>query len=134
MHGNSIIGGLSRRTPAIVMGTLFTALVGYWTDAPRWLPYGLTLIVGGLALILMATRDRRTEPDTEEEPGSTANASWLARELAGKGSKSGSYLLGFLSFVTIVLTGLQGTYAMPAWAALALSAAWGIANAPDPAG
>jgi hypothetical protein len=67
-----------------------------------------------------------------EEPGSDGNKSWIAHELAGKGSPSGSYLLGFFALVAIMLTGFTGAYAMPAWAGLALAGAWGIANARYP--
>jgi hypothetical protein len=129
MRGNLLLDRLSRRTPLIVMTTLFAALVGYWADAPRWVPYSLTIIVGSLALVLMGARDRRAQFKTQEELGSSINGSWIAHELAGKGSPSGSYLLAFFSLLTIMLTGFQGAYAMPAWAGLALGAAWGIANA-----
>lgn len=132
MRRNLIFGELSRRTPAIVTITLFIALVGYWADAPLWLPYGLAIIVGSLALVLMAARDRRAQVKTEEELGSNSSASWIAHELAGKGSPSGSYLLAFFSLVTIMLTGFQGPYALPGWAGLALGAAWGITNARYP--
>ena len=116
----------------IVVVTLCAALVGYWIDAPLWLPYGLATIVGGLALVQMAARDRRGRSTAAEEPGSDGEKSWIAYELAGEGSASGSYLLGFFALVTIMLTGLRGAYAMPAWAALALAAAWGVANARYP--
>lgn len=123
---------LSKRTPLIVMSTLFAALVGYWADAPLWLPYVLTFVVGSLALILMAVRDRHAQFETEEEFGAGSEQSWIARELDGKGSPSGSYLLAFFSLLTIMLTGFEGAYSMPAWAGLALSAAWGLANAGRP--
>jgi hypothetical protein len=116
----------------IVVVTLCAALVGYWIDAPLWLPYGLATIVGCLALVQMAARDRRGRSTAAEEPGSDGEKSWIAHELAGEGSASGSYLLGFFALVTIMLTGLRGAYAMPAWAALALAAAWGVANARYP--
>jgi hypothetical protein len=133
MRGRVILDALSMRAPTIVVVTLCAALIGYWIDAPLWLPYGLATIVGGLALVQMATRDRRGRPAIAEEPDSSTNKSWIAHELAGEGSASGSYLLGFFALVTIMLTGLRGAYAMPAWAALALAAAWGVANARYPA-
>jgi hypothetical protein len=128
-----ILDALSRRAPMILMATLCTALVGYWAEAPLWLPYSVAVVVGSLALVLLAARDRRGRFTVAEEPGSAANKSWIAHELAGNGSASGSYLLGFFALVTIALTGLGGAYSMPAWAALALAAAWGIANARYPA-
>jgi len=115
----------------IVIMTLCAALVTDWTGAPLWLPYGLAIIVGSLALVVMASRDRRGPVRTEEEPGATGK-SWIAHELAGKGTPSGFYVLGFFGLVTIMLTGFQGPYSLPAWAALALGGAWGIANARYP--
>ena len=112
----------------IVAVTLCASLVGYWADAPLWLPYGLAAIVGCLALIVMAGRDRR-RPFNAEEPDSDTDGSWIAQELAGKGSPPGFYVLEFFGVATIMLTGVQGPYATPAWAAVALGAAWGIANA-----
>jgi hypothetical protein len=113
----------------IVIGTLSAALVGYWTDAPLWLPYGLAIIVGSLALVLIAARDRRQPLKTEDELDSSSDGNWIAQELSGKGSPPGFYVLEFFGLVTIVLTSFDGPYAMPAWAGLALGAAWGIANA-----
>jgi hypothetical protein len=130
MSHNLIFNGLSKRSPTIVVATLCAALLLDWTDAALWLPYALAIVVGSLALVLMATRDRRgRQVMTANDADSTENDSWIAHELAGKGTPSGSYLLGFFALVTIVLTGVQGAYAMPAWAGLALGAAWGIANA-----
>ena len=119
---------LSRRTPRLLVVGLCTALVAYWSEAPLWLPYALAAISGGLALILLATRNRAIGP-AETEPD---EAGWLAQELAGNGSPSGTYLLGFSAVVTIALTGVQGAYALPGWAALLLTAAWAVANARYP--
>ena len=113
----------------IVAVTLCAALAGYWADAPLWLPRGLAIIVGSVALIVMAGRDRRRRIKTQEEPGSGEQGNWIAQELAGKGSPPGFYVLEFFGLVTIVLTGVQGAYATPAWAAVALGLAWGVANA-----
>ncbi len=131
MRGNVILNALSKRVPIIVVVTLCGALVVYSLDAPLWLPYGLSLIVGGIAIVVMAARERR-KSTLENELGSDKSQSWIAHELAGNGSPSGSYLLGFFSLVTIILTGFQGAYALPAWAGLALAAAWGVANAQYP--
>jgi hypothetical protein len=38
----------------------------------------------------------------------------IAYELAGKGSPSGFYILGFFSLLAIMLTGFDGAYALPA--------------------
>jgi hypothetical protein len=124
-----MLNRLSARVPTIVVVTLCAALVGYWANVPEGLPYGLAIVVGVLALMQMAARDRRARVAPVGEPDDGEDESWLTQELAGKGSPAGSYLLGFFSLVTIVLTGFQGAYALPAWAALALSAAWGVANA-----
>jgi hypothetical protein len=94
-----------------------------------WLPYGLAIIVGSFALILVAARDRRRQLEPDEESGSGDDESWLAQELSGRGSPPGFYVLGFFALVTIMLTGIEGPYAAPAWAGLALGVAWGIANA-----
>lgn len=132
MRGNAILDALSRRAPEMVIATLAAALLVYWAEAPVWLPYGLALVVVGLALVVMAARDRRGRFTREDDPDASSDTSWIAQELAGKGTASGSYLLGFFSLVTIMLTGFQGAYALPGWAALALTAAWGIANARRP--
>jgi len=119
---------LSRRTPRLVVVGLCTALVAYWSEAPLWLPYALAAISAGLAVILLATRNRAIGPaETESE-----DTGWLAQELAGNGSPSGTYLLGFSAVVTIALTGVQGAYSLPGWAALLLIAAWAAANARYP--
>lgn len=128
MRGSAILDVLSKRAPLIVVITLCAALVSYWVDAPVWMPNGLAIVVGCLALVLMAARGRPSLLVIKEEAGSSNNG-WIAQELAGKGTPSGFYLLEFFGFVTIMLTGFQGAYAMPSWAALALGAAWGISNA-----
>jgi hypothetical protein len=123
---------LSERAPAIVAFTLSAALVSYWINAPVWLPKGLAIIVGSIALLLMAARGRRRHLKTTEDLGFDSNKSWIAYELAGKGTPAGFYPLGFFGVVTIVLTGMQSPYSMPAWAAFALGIAWGLANAHYP--
>jgi hypothetical protein len=134
MPSRTLLRALSSRAPTIVIATLLAALVGYWFEVPVWLPYGLAIVVAIIALMVMASRDRRARPRVDDDVEGSGSSSWIAHEIAGRGSPSGSYLLGFFSLVTIVLTGFQGAYALPAWAALALSAAWGIANARYPAG
>ena len=57
MRGNVILNALSKRVPIIVVVTLCGALVVYSLDAPLWLPYGLALIVGGIAIVVMAARE-----------------------------------------------------------------------------
>ena len=124
---------LSKRAPMIVAFTLCAALLGAWIDAPVWLANGLAIIVGILALALLASRGRRNEFKTAEELGAARSGDWIAYELAGKGSPRGSYVLGFFGIVTIVLTGFQTPYAMLAWAGLFLGIVWGIVNARYPA-
>lgn len=124
---------LSRRVPMIAIGTFCTALLAYWAAAPLWLPYCVAIVIGVLALVIMARRNRRGSRMLAQEE-QDAEESWIAHELAGKGSPAGFYLLIFFGLVTIVLTGLQGAYALPAWAGLALGVAWGIANAGHPTG
>src|SRR4051794_18953364 len=98
MRGAMVLDELSRRTPRAVVITLCTALLGYWTDGPLWLAYGLAIGSVGLALILMATRNRRRQPRTVTE---SAHAGWLTHELAGNGSPPGTYPLAFFCVVTI---------------------------------
>lgn len=117
----------------IVAFTLCAALLGAWIDAPVWLANGLAIIVGILALALLASRGRRNEFKTAEELGTTRGGDWIAYELAGKGSPPGFYVLGFFGIVTIVLTDFQTPYAMLAWAGLFLGVVWGIVNARYPA-
>lgn len=123
----NLLNMLSRRTPAIVIGSLCVAVVAYWIEAPAWLPYGLAIGLAALALVLMARRHRRPAVVENSDDGG-----WLAQELAGNGSPSGTYPLGFCAVVTIALTGFQETYALPGWAALLLIAAWAMANANYP--
>ena len=104
-----------------------------WTSAPIWLAKGPAIIVGGLALWLLAARGRRNQFKTPGELGLTRNRDRIAYELAGKGTPPGSYLLGFFGFLTIFLTGFQSPYAMLAWAGFALGVVWGIVNAQYPA-
>ena len=112
---------------------LGAALLGAWSGAPVWLANGLAIIVGFLALALLASRGRRNEFKSAEELGSTRSGDWIAYELAGKGSPPGFYVLGFFGILTIVLTGFQTSYAMLAWAAFFLGVVWGIVNARYPA-
>ena len=119
---------MSKRTPTIVIASLCVSLLSDWVGAPAWFPTVFAVIVAGLALVLFAAKRRRQFSDKEELEAS-AGVDWLAHELAGQGSPAGSYLLGFFSIVTIVLTGVQSAYAMPAWAGLALSIVWAIVNA-----
>lgn len=118
-----MIDALSKRTPSIVVFTLGAALLAAWVNAPVWLPTALAAAVGALAVLLFAARGGRGARRGDDD-----ERNWAAWELAGKGTPPGSYLLGFFAFVTIMLTGIQSPYATPAWAGLALAAAWGIAN------
>jgi hypothetical protein len=124
---------LSRRAPDIVVVTLCAALLGAWLGAPEWLASGLAILVGLLALIVLASRQRRQprlevveESQDEEKPG------WLAYELAGKGTPLGTYLLAFFAFLTAMLTGFDSPYGKLAWAGFMLAAAWSLANAHFP--
>ena len=134
MRAGGILDRLSKRAPAIVIITLCAALVGAWTSAPVWLAKGAAIFVAGLALVLLAARKRRHLFDTLGEAGFTNDRGWIAHELAGKGTPPGSYLLGFLGFLTIALTGFNSPFAMLAWAGFALGVVWGIINAHYPAG
>lgn len=134
MPANSKLDALTKLSPVIVGATLSIALVADWLAAPLWLPYCLAAIVGCFALAVIAARNRSYKTGDEEEPGSAGKVSWVTHELAGNGSPPGFYLLGFFGFVTVMLTGVEGAYALPGWAGLALCAAWGIANARYPQG
>lgn len=131
VHGQSILNGISRRAPAIVLLTLFAALAADWLDAPVALPRGLAILVGSLALVLLAASGRR-RLGGNQDPVSDNSKSWIAYELEGQGMPPGFYALGFFVIVTIVLTGMQSPYSLPAWAALCLGIAWGRANASYP--
>jgi hypothetical protein len=113
--------------------TLCAALAGAWTGAPVGLINGLAIIVGSLAMVLLAARRRLNRFKTTEELGFTRFRDRIAYELAGQGSPPGFYLLGFFGIVTIFLTGFQSPYSNLAWAGLFLGIAWGIANARYPA-
>jgi hypothetical protein len=118
-----MIDALSKRAPSIVVFTLSTALLCAWVNAPVWLPTALAVVVGGLAVLLFAARGGRSA-----RRGGEDERNWVAWELAGKGTPAGTYVLGFFGLVTIMLTGIQTPYAMPAWAGLALGIVWGISN------
>lgn len=111
--------------------TLFAALAADWLDAPVALPRGLAILVGSLALVLLAASGRR-RLGGNQDPVSDNSKSWIAYELEGQGMPPGFYALGFFVIVTIVLTGMQSPYSLPAWAALCLGIAWGRANASYP--
>lgn len=128
-----MIDKLSKQAPSIEVCTLCAALLSAWIGAPEWLPIGLAIVVGSLALLLLAARGRRSDWPRDEEPGDEPRKTWMEYELAGKGTPPGAYILAFFGLVTVVLTGFQSTYAMPAWAALGLGIAWGIANRSYPA-
>lgn len=123
-----MIDALSRRAPVIVVFTLGAALFCALVGAPVWVPTALAVVVAGLALLLLVARGGR-----DARRGLDDKRNWVAWEVAGKGTPPGSYLLGFFSFVTVMLTGIQSSYAMPAWAAFALGIVWGIANRQYPA-
>ena len=122
---SAFIDALSKRAPSIVVLTLCASLVGAWIEVPASLPRTLAVIVGSLALLLFGARVRRQESLSSDE---TETPTWIAYELAGKGTPPGYYVLGFFGLLTIALTGFQSSYAMPAWAGLALGIVWGLAN------
>jgi hypothetical protein len=128
MRGASVLGELSRRTPLIVVVSLCVAIVADWVEAPVWLPYGLAIGLAGMALMFMARRNHRPAADPDSE-----DTGWLAQELAGNGSPSGTYPLAFCAVVAIALNGFQEAYSAPGWVALVLIAAWAMANARYPA-
>src|SRR3954454_21906224 len=123
------VDALSRRAPRIVGASLCIALLAYWFEAPLALPYALATI---LAVVAIAVAARRKRDERLVDSGAAKNDSWIAHELAGNGSPPGSYVLAFFAFITVALTGFVGPYALPGWASLALSAAWGFANARYP--
>ncbi len=129
VRAGGILAGLSKRAPVIVIFALSAALVLAWTSAPVWLARSAAIVVAGLALLLMAAKQRRHRVEASGETGSADDRGWIAHELAGKGTPPGSYLLGFLSALTIAVTGFNSPYAMLAWAGFALGAVWGIVNA-----
>lgn len=133
MQRGSLIDRLSKRAPTIVGVTLCAALVGAWIEAPPWSARALAILVGGLAFLLLAARGGRHGRRGRAEPGQPQERNWLAWELAGKGTPPGYYLLAFFGFLTIMITGVDSPYALPAWAAFALGIAWGIANRKYPA-
>jgi hypothetical protein len=134
MRPRAFLDALSKRSPVIVVLTLCVALLAAWTGAPVWLTNGLAIIVGGLALVLLASRGRRHQLNTAEGAGVTRARDWIDYELAGKGTPPGYYLIGFFGIVTILLIGLESPYSKLAWAGFLLGVVWGIVNARYPAG
>ena len=134
MTAGGFFDTLSKRAPTIVILTLCAALLGAWTSAPVWLANALAAVAGGLALILLAARGRRHSLATPpEELGFHGLKDRLAYEFAGKGTPRGFYLLGFMGFVTIMLTGVGSPYGMLAFSGFGLGVVWGIVNARYPA-
>lgn len=125
---NSVIDALSKRAPSIVVFTLCASLMSALFDSPSWLPAAAGIAVGGLALLLLAARGRGQQVPRGDDPDSTENRTWLAWELAGKGTPPGFYLLCFFGFLTLVLTGFQSPHGLLAWAGVGLTVAWGVAN------
>jgi hypothetical protein len=123
------LDALSKRAPVIVIIALSAALVSAWSGAPDWVPNGGAIVVVGLALVLLAARDRRSRPGITDDE----NRGWIASELAGKGSPQGFYPLAFFGIVAIVLTGIQTPSSALAWAGFGLGIVWGIVNAHYPA-
>ena len=107
-----MIDTLSKRAPSIVVFTLCAALLGAWIGVPVWLPTALAVVVGSLALLLFGARVRRREPEPAQDDD--APQTWIQRELANDGTPPGYYVLAFFGFLTVVLTGFQSVYAMPA--------------------
>jgi len=112
--------------------TLCAALLINWLGAPGWVPKALAVGIGGLAAVLIVARGNRRRRSHARDLGFENEMSWIQYELAGKGSPKGLYLLAFFCLLVMFLTGFNTDYAMPAWAAAALSIAWGIANASYP--
>ncbi len=132
MGARRFLNRLSRRAPEIVVATLCAALLGAWIGAPDWIANGLAVLVGCLALVVLATRRRRPQVRLVEEQESEETTSWLGYELAGKGTPLGTYLLAFFAFVTAMLTGFDTPFGKLAWAGFALAVAWSAANAHFP--
>ena len=76
------VDALSRRSPTIVAVTLGIALLASWFGAPLVVPYGLALIVGGIAIVVMAASKRNARLNADLEAAKTE--SWIAQELAGQ--------------------------------------------------
>lgn len=132
MRAGRFSDNLSRRAPTIVIAALCLALLGDWIEAPVLLATGFAVIVAGLALVLFAAK-RRGQFGNPNEGEPSSGSDWITNELAGRGSPAGSYVLGFFSILTIVLTGVQSPYAMLAWSALLLTIVWALVNARYPA-
>lgn len=132
MRPRGFLSRLSKRAPELVIATLCTALLSAWIGAPEWLANGLAILVGVLALMVLATRRRRPQLRMIGDEESAKSTSWLGYELAGKGTPLGTYLLAFFAFVTAMLTGFDTPYGKLAWAGLALAVAWSAANAHFP--
>jgi len=130
MPASAFIDGISKRAPSVVVFTLSASLLAAWLNAPHWLPTVLAVGVGSLALLLFLTRGGPLRFQGQEK---SDDRSWIAQELAGKGTPPGFYVLAFFGVLTIALTGFQSPYATPAWAGFALGIAWGIANRSYPA-
>lgn len=123
MPYRTFIDLVSRRAPSIVAYTLVISLVFAWAGVPVWAVTVFAIVLALLALLLFAARGGGSSA-----PRSNEERSWLAWEVAGKGTPPGSYLLAFFSFLTVFLIGPGSPHARPAWAAFALAVVWGVTN------
>ena len=73
----------------------------------------------------VARIDPKTIFTPDEWSRLTSRSSWRGMWLV---AHAWGTIIASVALVTIWLTGIQGTYALPAWAALALAVAWSIAN------
>jgi hypothetical protein len=127
-----MIDWLSKWAVAIAIAAWLVALAGLWGSGPEWLFDALAILVGGLALVLLFTRGL-PRMASKEALGFDSNRSWLFSAVLGRQYPRWSFLLGFVGFVVVVLSGFNTPSGKLAFAGYAMAIAWARANRCYPA-
>jgi hypothetical protein len=104
---------------------IVAAVAGARWNAPHWPFYALTIALLLLAAVLWARRGLARQLKSKEQLGFRRNRDWLSFEAFAKGTPRGYYVLAFVSWFAVVLTGLRFPYGAVAIAGMMLTVAWG---------
>lgn len=127
-----MINWLSKWAASTAIVVWIVALTGAWANGSERLFNGLAIIVGGLALVLLFTRGL-PRMASKEDLGFDSNRSWLSSVLLGRHYPRGSFLLGFVGLLVVILSGFNTPYGTLAFAGYAMAIAWVRANRRYPA-
>lgn len=125
MSFNRLLDAVSARAPLLIFAALIAAVAG---AKLRWPPepfYVLAIALIPLALALWARRGLARQLKSKEQLGFRRNRDLLRWQFFETGTPRGYWLLSFLAWFGVVLTGLRFPYAGVAIAAMLLTVAWG---------